>query len=192
MRIKQFNHRSFLWRSLITLLGIGFAVQSYQVYRLDRKISELQGAENVTPSATPSTARPFDPWGSGAGGDPFTNMQQQMDALFGSLLQDSRALPSSGLRASAAPTIEVSETDREYRVVIEVPENGELELSTDIEDNTVRVAGSIVYTAPGSFAATFSSRSQFSRSIPLSDPVDPLAMRTDKNAQGIVITIPKV
>ncbi|MCB1671118.1 MAG: Hsp20 family protein [Gammaproteobacteria bacterium] len=202
--MKTFNRKSLLVTGLFALLVTGFAAQSYQVFQLSNKVSQLQADNGLTPSPSaldPTAGSPnplADPWAFGNGIDPFTNlwqMQQQMDSLFGSVLGGTGSRPSMTFGSFASsPDIEVKESDQDYEVIIGVPENGELELSTDIEDNTVRVAGSISYENTGkngSLASSFTGRSQFSRSIPLAKPVDPLAMHTDRKDDQFVITIPK-
>jgi len=197
--MKPLQRKSLLFLGLAVLLGVGFAAQSYQVYRLNQKVASLETHTDTLgelASLAPATPPPSvgDPWGVFGGSDPFAGMrqlQQQMDSLFGTGFPLRGGLAGSAFSVSGSPTIELDETDEDYRVVIGVPENGELELSTDIEDNAVRVAGSIEFANGASPGGSIVSRSQFSRSIPLDEPVDPLGMRTDRDDHAIVITIPK-
>ena len=193
--------RSYATIALMALLAVALIAQSYYLIRLNGKITELEasGASSnpqpdfLAPAVT--TAPPtLNQYGYA---DPFAamrQMQERMDSLFGSSFGSFSPLSSSMFNVQTAPQIELTENEEDYQIVVDVPENGELELSTDVEDNTVRLSGSVNYSNPTQstgLVSSFTSRSQFSRSIPLSKPVDPLAMQTNNHDGAIVITIPK-
>jgi len=192
--------RSTFFIALMVLLGLVLVAQSIYLVRLNGKLEELEAASTGPDSIFDSAVTGGSAAGAGLLGnhDPFSAMRQmqaQMDAVFDSVLGNVSAFPPVSGGMSTSPSIEVSETDNDYQIVIGVPENGELELSTEIEDNTVRLSGTVNVTRStdsNSLASSFTSRSQFSRSIPLSQRVDPLALHTDQEEHAVVITIPKV
>ena len=105
--MNRFRHRNLWSLALVTLLGIGFAAQTYQVYELNRKVARLEekagtisdgwGGTSAAPGALQT-----DPWELFNGRDPFAGMRQlqrQMDSLFGPALPGRRLSPASFGRA---------------------------------------------------------------------------------------------
>lgn len=193
--------------ALATVLGVAVVAQTIYLVQLNKKVEQLETAaaapvslpDSLTPSAGAAAAIPSQPLGNH---DPLAGirqLQQQMDAMFGSALGSGWG-PLSNLsagipgRMTGAPNIEVTETSNDYQIIVDVPENGELELSTDVEDASVRVTSNVTFESDRNgnvIGSSFTGRSQFSRSIPLPTPVDPLAMQTARIDDTIVITIPK-
>ena len=193
--------RSYLTAALMASLTIALIAQSVYLARLNSKLDSLESSASTAdnhfdPLATSATSGPSwpDPIPYN---DPFARllqMQNQMDRLFGPAFGNGSRFSGGVLGAAASPGIEVSESDNDYQIVIDVPENGELELSTEIEDNSIWLAGSVNFSGSQNISSptpSFTSTSQFSRSIPLSQEVDPLAMQTDQTDNAVVITIPK-
>ena len=192
-------HKNLLLGTFLAIAAIALVFQGFTIFRLQTQVSELRAAAHKG-AGTPLAHSLFDdlnrltspasPPLSGIG-----SMGRDMDTLFDALIQG-RSLNGSNAFTftQTSPTIELDETSDDYRIRIEVPEQSELDLSTDVENNTVRVSGRIAHKTSQSgnqLMSSFSSTSQFSRSIPLSKPVDPLALRTEKRDNSIVITIPK-
>ena len=186
------------WLPFLAGAGIlAIIAQSIYLFTLQGQIDELQEqlAEATAASAT-LQPRP-DPWSvSGFGfSDPFAAMQQRMDALLGTAFGNGTGgtIQSLGFN-TAAPGIEVEETQDAYRIEVTVPRASEVELQTDVEDHTVRLAGSITYNSEGSGSgrtSTFAASSRFNRSLDLPKPVNALAMQTERLQDRIVITLPK-
>lgn len=158
-------------------------------------VADQDAAANLQPSS-------IDPF-AGLGNDPFAAMQQmqkQMDELFNSATGGSNfSFGGSGFGGFSTPLqqpeIEVEESDDEYRVVISVAKGTDLDLSTDLEDNTLSISAQIrseQHASNGGTQSSSTSMSQFSRSIMLDEPVDATGMKTQKNEDEVVISIPKV
>ena len=170
----------------------------------DQLIDKLEDAANQQAQTAPSPFDPnFDPFGSLlSGGDPFAHMQQmqqQMAQLFGSFGGGTSLFSGTGsaggFASMAQPKIDVEESDEEYRVVISVAKDSEVELQTDLEDNTLDITAQVrteLHDNSGGRQMSSTSMSQFSRSIPLGEPVNATGMKTEKSASSIVISIPKI
>lgn len=179
-------------------------LQSIYLYRLDSRLDKLQdhdplvsalGQDQADPVLSDPIPDPFLPDLN----DPFTSlrqMQEQADRLFGSIAGiNVPGIASVFSPAAGSPEIHVNETDKDFQIVVEVPKDSRVDLQTDVEDNTVHVAGTITQdtsSAARNLNSTFRSRSQFSRSIELPEPVNPLAIRTEQQGDEIVITLPKI
>ncbi|MES3008666.1 MAG: hypothetical protein V4751_12940 [Pseudomonadota bacterium] len=194
------------------LLAVG-ALGAYS-WTLSREVDELRGgsagAERELLQKLEQTAEQqaqvdqqalFDPWtGLGIGGDPFQRLQQmqdEMDRLFSGVTGNGTAFGFGGglgaFGASTQPEIELQESDDEYRVIISIAKDSEVELATELEDNTLSISAQ-VRSESGSPRGGLQSTSisQFSRSIPLDAPVDATGLQTEKSPEEIVITIPKI
>lgn len=146
----------------------------------------------------------FDPFPSTAlGSDPFAQMQQRMDQLFGRTGIDSSQFRFGGMGigmgagfAPIAPAqIEVEESKDEYRVVISLSKDSAMELTTELGDNTLSISA-LVHTEVNSFDGgrliSSTSTSAFSRAIPFDSPVDATGMQTENTDSAVVIRIPKL
>ena len=200
----------------VLLLTIG-ALGAYS-WTLSKEVAELRdgsaGAERELLQKLEQTAEQqaqadkqalFDPWtGLGIGGDPFQRLQQMqedMDKLFGGFAGGGTGFGfGGGLSAfgtSTQPEIQLQESDDEYRVIISIAKDSEVELATELEDNTLSISAQVrseVRHQGGNFGGGLQSTSisQFSRSIPLDAPVDATGLHTEKSPEEIVITIPKI
>ncbi|OGT71058.1 MAG: hypothetical protein A3H44_12450 [Gammaproteobacteria bacterium RIFCSPLOWO2_02_FULL_57_10] len=201
----------------LSLLSTGaLAVYSWTLHR---EVSELRGDNDTgrdilqkleqTAEQRAEAERQmslFGPWTSmGFGTDPFQRlqqMQQQMDQLFNGMPGSSMNFSLNGPGGFSAfsstmrqPEIAVEESDEEYRVVIAVADGSEVELSTELEDNTLSISAQVrseITNSNGGFQSSSTSVSQFSRSITLDEPVDATGMQTEKSNEEIVIRIPKI
>ena len=78
--------------------------------------------------------------------DPFTGFRTQMDRLFDDFFNDFGAgrFASPSLRSSYAPawpSIELNETDSEYRVTAEIPGLEEKDINLSLRDNMLSISG---------------------------------------------------
>lgn len=92
------------------------------------------------------------------------------------------------------PNLSLRETDSALEVVIPVQDGQQFELSTDVEQDRLTVAGTLSWSSQDSSNGMVSSRrssSQFSRTIMLPDNVDPAGLTTEHRGHEIVITLPK-
>ena len=162
------------------------------------KFEDVQD-QNATNS---QLASPLDPF-AGFAGDPFATMQQmqqQMDELFKSATGGSSfSFGGNGFGRVFSPLqqpeINVEESDDEYRIVISVAKGTDVDLSTDLENNTLSISAEVrseQHASNGGMQSSSTSMSQFSRSIMLDEPVDATGMQTRKSDDEIVISIPKV
>ena len=91
--------------------------------------------------------------------------------------------------------IAVEESMDEYRVVISLAKDSELELSTDLADNTLSISAQLRRELRDNSSGrqiSGSSLSQLSRTIPFASPVDATGMKTEKSDASVVIRIPKL
>ncbi|MDO9319778.1 MAG: Hsp20/alpha crystallin family protein [Gammaproteobacteria bacterium] len=105
---------------------------------------------------------------------------------------------SGGLSAfgtATQPEIELQESGDEYRVIISIAKDSQVELVTELEDNTLSISAQVrseVRNSASGVQSSSTSISQFARSIPLEEPVNATGLQTEKSPEEIVITIPKI
>lgn len=211
----QLNRRLILTTTLacaalVGSLAIGIAVGRspllHDAYTQDSKqeaseaiLEKLEQTARRQAQPQPSFLDPFAL--STLGGDPFEQMHQSMDRLLGPI----GAAPSlfsfpdmglgGGFSAIAPAQIEVEESQDEYRVVISIAEDSDMELSTELADNTLSVSAQIraeVVDNSSGRALSSTRMSQFSRAIPFAAPVDATGLRTEKSDTAVVIRVPKL
>ena len=167
-------------------------------------LDKLEGTAAQQAQAQASLLDPFSV--AAFGGDPFAQMQQRMDQLFGrtgsapSLFNfGNSGLGGMGLGAgfaNASPAqIEVEESTDEYRVVISIAQGSDMELATELDNNTLSISAQVrteLQNNSNGRALSSTSMSQFSRAIPFSSPVDATGMQTEKSDSEVVIRIPKL
>ena len=93
------------------------------------------------------------------------------------------------------PTLEMMETDSEYRVQIQTPPQHELSLNTELEADSLTLTGTLTRTLDtesNGFASSLVSNSQFSRRFDFSEPVDALGLVTEQTEQGLLLRVPKM
>ena len=139
-----------------------------------------------------------DPFFGPAFGDPFAEfdrMRQRMQQTMNSFMGGSAFSGGSGITFSTGtPEIQLEETDKDFRVLIKVPEEQELALQTELENNELTVSGKITSQADrggNGFSGQFISSSQFTRRFNLPGEVDDLKMHTEQNDEGLLIILPK-
>jgi HSP20 family protein len=120
------------------------------------------------------------PWnlGNGAGRyfaekNPFMAFHGQMNRLFNEFLHDFDHSATSGSNASTRwPNIEVSETEKDIKVLAELPGIDEKDVSVDLRDGVLTLKGEQKRDSNGS---VYNERShgKFERSIQLGSEIDP-------------------
>jgi HSP20 family molecular chaperone IbpA len=192
--------------SLLCLMGL--LIQGYMLWQVQAQlVSESDTQPNLPESieqrldaalggSSKQLARPspFDMLGQPFGADPFSQMQQQVDSLFGMLsapsVQGFHGIGSS----STMPELSLTETDSEYQVSVSAPSDTDVEITTELEANLLTVRGSVTEDYSDSSSgrsANFVSRSQFTRSFDLPKPVDELGVFTETANDGLLIHVPK-
>lgn len=201
-----------LWLvSLVLVFGVAVGVLGHYTWTLRQQVDQLQANSAATPQAPvsqPQAARPgaplSDPW------DPngqFAQMQQRMDEMMRQLMPNDSMFGQNGFGqqgfgqlgfglSAGSPEITMDEDSDQYKVVVKLPEGENMQLNTDLADNTLTISGKVESTAEDNepSAQLFGhaqAMSQFSQSITLGEPVDEAGMKIDRNGQDIVITIPK-
>ena len=163
-------------------------------------------------SATDNFPSLFDPGMNFNGFNPsqqLQQMQQRMDELFNSMTAPGGSLGSGlggfglggfGPAGSSSwqlqqPNIDLQESDKDYRITLSIADGSEIELETELEDQTLSISAEVrseIRNNSGNMQSSSSSVSQFSRSIFLDEAVDATGLKTEKGADEIVITIPKL
>ncbi|MBQ15105.1 MAG: hypothetical protein QGG67_01570 [Gammaproteobacteria bacterium] len=119
---------------------------------------------------------------------------QQTDSLSNS----SSELGASGSNGSSfspeSLQLSLNETETEYLVLIQIPPDHELEISTDLQTSVLTVNGTLTQNLSNNTNNTASniiSSSEFTRSFDLTNPVNELGLYTAAQEGGLVIGIPK-
>jgi HSP20 family molecular chaperone IbpA len=162
---------------------------------LEEKILARLEAKDPQPRRSPGQLSPganslFG--GSLFSSDPFASfeqMRQRMDSLMAGMG------PSSGMSFSLqSPDFQLEETEDDYRLLIKVPEQHEIDLQTEVEDREVIVRGSISsnrsQTGNG-LSSQFVSSSQFNRRFDLPGDVNEVGVYTEQSNEGLVLVMPK-
>jgi HSP20 family protein len=120
------------------------------------------------------------PWNrsNGAGryspeNNPFMALHGQVNRLFNEFLHDFDHSPIFGSNASTRwPNIEVSETEKDIKVLVELPGIDEKDVSVDLRDGVLTLKGEQKRDSSGS---VYNERShgKFERSIQLGSEIDP-------------------
>ena len=95
---------------------------------------------------------------------------------------------------TATPEIAVDETDDSFRILIPMNSEQEIDLSTNVEHNSISLSGVIrerTEQSQNNFSTTFLSQRQFAKTLDLPSPIDEFGMTSEQTDAGIEITIPK-
>jgi HSP20 family molecular chaperone IbpA len=188
-----------LWqtRQQLAALAPGLSQQQaeQQLTPLEEKILARLEAKDPRPSSSPRQLSPGanSLFGSSFfGGDPFASieqMRQRMDALMAG------SSPAGAMGFSLQnPDFQLQETEDDYRLLIKVPEQHELDLQTEVEDREVVVRGSISsnrHSNGNGLASQFMSSSQFNRRFDLPGDVNEVGVYTEQSDEGLVLVMPK-
>jgi len=207
----------------VTLIfTVVLAALGFYTWQLSREVAALKSSgDDSALAALSRQAEPDSLFGSThPAPDPFAQMEvfrQQMDSMMNSFFGGSfpsvtgpsvTGIPGVGSTPGSSlfgqdpfaamglnqPNLSLRETDSALEVVIPVQEGQQFELSTDVEQDRLTVAGTLSWSSQDSSNGMVSSRrssSQFSRTIMLPDNVDPAGLTTEHRGHEIVITLPK-
>ena len=126
--------------------------------------------------------------------DPFTALRREMDRLFDSFGRDV-GWPTQGSRAAAmTPSIDVSETESELKIDVDLPGVEEKDVDVAISDNVLTVKGEKKAEREEKkkdFHVVERSYGSFSRSLTLPFAVDPDKARATFKNGVLSISLPK-
>jgi HSP20 family protein len=129
-----------------------------------------------------------------AGIDPFLQLHREMNRFFEDAVRDLARPELAGGVGPVAPVMNVSETDREIRIEVELPGVGENDVSVEIVDNVLTIRGEKkVEREEGdqSYHVMERSYGAFARSIQLPFAVSPDQVQASFNNGVLTISIPK-
>lgn len=197
---------------LVCLLGV--LAQSYFLWDLNETLEVSQGENSSIPDSlegrleviSDQADAPIDSLnttrliGQNYRKDPLERMRriqrarQQTDPLRNFSSESGAAVSNESSFSSESLQLSINETETEYQVLIQIPSDHELEISTDLEANLLTISGTLTRNLSNntnSTASNFTSRSQFTRSFELTKPVNELGLYTEIQEGGLVIGIPK-
>lgn len=197
----QLNKRSLLitaiaCTALVGSLAIGIALgrtpslfnAQQQDSKQETREAILDKLESTAAQQAQAQASLLDPFSIASfGGDPSL-------FNFGSFGLGGQGL-SVGFANAAPAEIEVEESTDEYRVVISLAQGSDVELATELDNNTLSISAQVrteIQNNSNGRALSSTSMSQFSRAIPFNSPVDATGMKTEKSDSEVVIRIPKL
>ena len=107
--------------------------------------------------------------------DPFTTLQSEMNRLFSGLFNGDEmwAAPGEGTTV-LAPRLDVSETDKDIQLTVELPGLAETDVEVELLDEAVRIYGEKKderETKDHNFHRTERSFGSFERVVPLPKPI---------------------
>ncbi len=124
-------------------------------------------------------------------GNPFLALHRQMDRLFDDFFRDFDAPVLRNAWSSGAwPSIEVSDADKEVKIVAELPGLDEKDIDVTLRDGVLTLKGEKKGESTG---ARYSERwhGQFARSVELGTDVDPDKVRATFDKGVLTITLEK-
>ncbi|MDP6537320.1 MAG: Hsp20/alpha crystallin family protein [Gammaproteobacteria bacterium] len=119
---------------------------------------------------------------------------QQVDSPGNSSSEPGASVLTGGSTSAESLQLSISETETEYQVLIQIPSDHGLEISTELAASLLTVNGTLTpnsSNSANSTASDFTSISQFTRSFDLTEPVNELGLYTETRDGGLVIGIPK-
>jgi len=195
---KKFKLTSYVLAVCIVLMGI----LGYYVWSLSSDIEDVK-RQSHSDVLAPFKSQPepwpedWDPWEKSW--DPsgqFSDLRQHIDDMMNSMLPNKPFFNQHGFGfSSGKPSIDMEESSKAYKVTVEVPKGQEIELNTELSDDTLKISGKTKTLHQGDIDG-LSSRlarvTRFSQSIYLADEIDEAGMLIEHEADKIVITIPKI
>jgi HSP20 family molecular chaperone IbpA len=196
------------WGFLFLVCGIAIGALGYYSWSLHQRLGQLEANAGPGPRApalasqapmakgqNPMTGN-WDPNGE------FAQMQKRMDDIMRQMMPNDPLLSQNGFSqlgaglSPASPEVTMDEDTDQYKVVVKVPKGENMQLNTDLADNTLTISGKVQSTSKeddssGKQIGQAESLSEFSQSITLDHPVDEAGMKVDRNGDDVVITIPK-
>lgn len=189
--------------STLSLLvcGILLIVLGYSLWTLSNELEEVKeqiGKEHFPSlnSEIESWPEDWDPWENQW--DPsgqFSDLRQRVDEMMNSMMPQNPFFNQHGFGfSSGMPNIEMDESEHAYIITVEVPKGQEVELNTELVDNTLKISGKIKQSreqTKDGISSRQSRASRFSQSIYLSREINESGMMIDNQKTQITITIPK-
>lgn len=136
--------------------------------------------------------------GGGGGFTPFVDLQREMNRLFDDVFgrETGGALPSTGMEPSMwmTPQIDVSETDTELRVSVDIPGVTQEDVDVTVEGDILSIRGekrAETEEERGNYHVSERSFGRFQRSIQLPFAPDHDQVRAHFDRGVLAITIPK-
>jgi HSP20 family molecular chaperone IbpA len=120
--------------------------------------------------------------------------RQQTDSLGNSSSGSGASVLNGSSFSAESLQLSINETETEYQVLIQIPSDHELEISTDLEGSLLTVNGTLTRNLSNNTngtASNFASGSQFTRSFDLTKPINELGLYTETQEGWLVIGIPK-
>lgn len=127
--------------------------------------------------------------------DPFLQLHREMNRFFEDAVRGLARPELAGGVGAVAPAMNVSETDRDIRIEVELPGVGENDVSVELVDNMLTIRGEKkVEREEGdqSYHVRERSYGTFARSIQLPFAVSPDQVQASFNNGVLTISIPKV
>ncbi|MHA1567124.1 MAG: Hsp20/alpha crystallin family protein [Alphaproteobacteria bacterium] len=125
------------------------------------------------------------------GGDPFSVLQREIDSLFNDFARGSRFLPWAGHGEGWAPNVDVTETDHDLQISVELPGVDEKDVEVTVSDNVLTIKGekqAAKEETEKNYHLIERSYGAFERTIPLPYAIDPDAVDA-KFAKGVLTVI---
>jgi len=137
----------------------------------------------------------------GAEGNPVLALHREMNRVFddflrgdffrGDLLRGFDDLAPGFGRSTGWPQTDLVETDKEYRVVAELPGLQEKDVEITLSDNVLTLKGEKTVESDGNSVYAERYHGQFLRSIPLGDDIDRDKVSASFKDGVLTITVPK-
>jgi len=188
------------WLGILFLVcGIAIGALGYYALHLRQQVGEMQANAAAGQQPTIGMAnvpKNWDPNGQ------FAQMEKRMDDIMRQMMPNDPMLSQNGFSqlgfglSPSSPEVTMNEDTDQYKVVVKVPKGENMQLNTDLADNTLTISGKVESNAKeddnsGKLIGQAESMSEFSQSITLDHPVDEAGMKVDRSGDDVVITIPK-
>jgi HSP20 family protein len=123
--------------------------------------------------------------------DPFTTLHQEIDRLFDEFL---RGWPTGGRATEFVPEMDVTETDKEIEITVELPGLQEKDVQVNVADNLLTIEGEKKAEKEEknkNYRLYERSYGSFSRTIELPAGIDADAIKANLSNGVLKVTVPK-
>ncbi len=123
--------------------------------------------------------------------DPFTTLHQEIDRLFDDFM---RGWPAVGRAAEFVPEMDVTETDKEIEITVELPGLQEKDVQVNVADNLLTIKGEKKAEKEEknkNYRLYERSYGSFSRTIELPAGIDADAIKANLSNGVLKVTVPK-
>ena len=144
--------------------------------------------------------RPRSQGGDNLPADPFYRLQNEMNRLFEDAFQGfGQGFGAFGATPTAAtalsPRLDIKETDKKFKILVELPGVDEDDLDVDLSDNVLTIRGEKKLEreeeGKGGYHLMERAYGAFTRSIPLGFEIDPDAVEARFKNGVLTIELPK-